>query len=84
MARSKQFSVEFISDRPGIKTAHGMDSLGGSFSTIAGARRSIAKIRKEWAQYNPREFAVFDSWAEPIINPVMNGDEYVPCVWCEV
>lgn len=43
MARSKQFSVEFISDRPGIKTAHGMDALGGSFSTIAGARRSIAK-----------------------------------------
>lgn len=84
MARSKQFSVEFISDRPGIKTAHGMDALGGSFSTIAGARRSIAKIRKEYAPYNPREFAVFDSWADPIPNPVMNGEVFVPCVYCEL
>lgn len=71
----KQYFVEYESDRivcgSKIRTA-------GRASTIRSAKSIIRNIRKNYAEENPRNFKVFDSWAD-----VDEETNFVPCVYEE-
>lgn len=54
------------------------DISHGRYSTIKSAKSGISRIRKEFADRNPRNFRVYDSWGE--IQPDTN---FVPCAYCE-
>lgn len=47
-------------------------------STIKTAKTYIKRIRKEYADENPRNFRIYDSWGE--VDLLTN---YVPCVYQE-
>ena len=81
----KQFFVEYESD----KYNRGMwnrqtNDYGcnvwdaGNASTIRSAKSIIRNIRKNHAEDNPRNFKVYDSFAD-----VETETEFVPCVYSE-
>ena len=85
----KQFFIGYTTDDSQRLFENGriprnFESNGVGYSSIKSARNGIAKVRREEADKHPREFGVYDGWAEPIINPVMDGLEFVPCVYCEL
>ena len=47
-------------------------------SSIKTAKMYINRCRKQKAQYNPRNFRIYDHWAD--VDPITN---YVPCVYQE-
>lgn len=82
---AKQFFVEFESD----KYNRGMWNKetkeygcnvwsAGNASTIRSAKSIIRNIRKDYAEENPRNFRVYDSWAD--VDP---ETDFVPCVYYE-
>lgn len=50
----------------------------GYCSTIKTAKAMIKRHRKDYAQYNPHNYKVFDSWAD-----VDETTNHVPCVYSE-
>lgn len=85
----KRFFIGYVTDETqrlfeNGRIAHNYEFSGGGYSSLKSAKNGIAKMRRENAEKHPREFGVFDSWAEPVINPVMDGEEFTPCVWCEL
>lgn len=72
----KQYFVEYESDK---KVCGRYTHPGGSTSTLNGAKSIIRRVRKELAEYNPRNFKVFDCLAD--VDPVTG---HVPCVYEEV
>ena len=51
---------------------------GGNASTIKSAKSIIRNIRKTMAEYNPRNFKVYDSDGE-----IDEATNFVPCVYME-
>lgn len=81
----KQFVVEFESDvfdknRYNCKTSEygSFDHFGGNASTIKSAKSVIRNLRKLYAVDNPRNFRVFDCFAD--IDPETN---HAPCIYLE-
>lgn len=71
----KQYSIEYESD----KRSGGSEIwTAGNASTIRSAKSVIRNIRKNFAEQNPRNFVVYDVWAD--IDPVTN---HVPVVYTE-
>lgn len=50
----------------------------GYVSTIRGAKAIIRNIRKNYSEEDPKDFKVFDSYAE-----LDKETNFVPCVYCE-
>lgn len=75
----KRYCVEFESDK-----RNPFSNLGehnhtyGYASSIKTAKRYIAKCRAEESPYNPRNFRIYDVFAD--VDPVT---DYVPCVYHE-
>jgi hypothetical protein len=69
----KRYFVEYESDR--IICGSNKHTWGYS-QTIRTAMTYIARCRKEEAQYNPRNFKIYDTWGD--IDPETN---HVPCVY---
>lgn len=82
----KQYFVEYESDRYDSRAYDREKGDYGSYnhyygshaSTIKTAKTYINKIRKEYAAENPRNFRIYDSWAD--VDPLTN---HVPCVYQE-
>lgn len=75
MRGRKQYFVEYESDR---KVCGSYTHDAGSASTIRSAKTIIRNVRKHQADENPRNFKVYDCWAD--IDPATN---HVPCVYEE-
>lgn len=74
MRGCKQFFVEYTSDR---MVCRSYSHIAGRASTIRGAKSIIRKVRQQYAEYNPRDFRVYDSFAD------VDEDTHVPCVYQE-
>ena len=70
-----QYFMRYESDKI---TCGKNDHFYGHASTIKTAKQYIRKCRKELAQDNPRNFRIYDSFAE--VDPETN---HVPCVYQE-
>ena len=71
----KQYFVEYESDR---MICNSYNHQGGNASTIKSAKSIIRNIRKTMAEYNPRNFRVYDSDGE-----IDEATNFVPCVYAE-
>lgn len=73
---TKQFFIMFESDRV---VCGSNDHILCNASTIKSARAAIRSARKKEyiAEHNPRNFRVYDSWAD------VPEDQHVPCVYQE-
>ena len=71
----KQYFVEFESDKIVCRSKI---HIACRASTIKSAKSIIRNIRKNYAEENPRNFKVFDSWAD-----VDEETNFVPCVYEE-
>ena len=71
----KQYFVEFESDQ--IVCGSNVH-MASNASSIKSAKSIIKNIRKEYQNDNPRNFKVFDSWAD-----VDSSTNFVPCVYEE-
>ncbi len=71
----KRYSMHYESDEIVCRST---DHLGGYASTIRTAKQYIAKVRKNEAEHNPRNFRIYDHWAD--VDPIT---DYVPCVYHE-
>lgn len=72
----KQYFVTCESDR---KICGGYEYTVGYASTIKSAKAIIRNERLNRAEFNPRNFKVYDSYAE-----VDKSTNHVPCVYTEV
>lgn len=70
----KQYFMEYESDR---KVCGGYSHVWGFASSIKTAKGYIARCRKREAGHNPRNFRVYDAWAD------CPEGEHVPCVYRE-
>lgn len=75
MRGHKQFFIEYTSDK---KRCGSYTHTAGNASTIKSAKSIIRSTRKNEAVYNPRNFKVFDCWAD-----VDEETNHVPCVYFE-
>ena len=71
----KQYFVEYESDK---RICGSYNHIAGNASTINSAKSIIRKIRKMLAEENPRNFRVYDCWAD-----VDEETNFVPCVYAE-
>ena len=71
----KRYSMQYESDEVVCRSN---DHLYGMASTIKTAKSYISRVRREKAQYNPRNFRIFDHFQE--VDP---STDYVPCVYRE-
>lgn len=71
----KRYFVVYESDRCVCRS---YDHTYGNASTIKTAKNYIRKIRTNMANDNPRNFRIFDSWAD-----VEGSTGFVPCVYKE-
>ena len=75
----KQYSMQYESDqRNPFSNIGEYEHFYGYASTIKTAKQYIRKCRKEEAQYNPRNFRIYDHWAD--VDP---ATDYVPYVYQE-
>ena len=75
----KQYSMEFESDQINHMSNVGKNNhFWGYASTIKTAKQDISKCRKAEAARHPRNFRIYDHWAE--VDPITN---YVPVVYHE-
>ena len=81
----KQFFVEYESDRYNRGMWNKQTNYygcnvwnAGNASTIRSAKSIIRNVRKNHAEENPRNFKVYDSWAD-----VEPETDFVPCVYAE-
>lgn len=71
----KRYSMRYESDEVYFGTN---DHEWGMASTIKTAKQYISRCKKLKAQYNPRNFRIYDHYAD--VDPKTN---YVPCVYKE-
>ena len=71
----KQYFVEYESDK---RICGSYNHTAGNASTINSAKSIIRNIRKTMAEYNPRNFRVYDSDGE-----IDEATNFVPCVYME-
>jgi hypothetical protein len=71
----KQFFIEYESDR---MICGSYNHTGGNASTIKSAKAIIKNVRRLDAEHNPRNFRVYDCWAD--VDP---ATDFVPCVYAE-
>ena len=71
----KRFFMKYESDE---MICQSFDHVYGNASTIKTAKQYIRKCRKNEAKYNPRNFRIYDSWAD--VDP---ETDHVPCVYQE-
>ena len=71
----KRYSMRYESDEI---VCQSNDRVYGMASTIGAAKGYIRKCKKSKAQYNPRNFRIYDHWED--IDPKTNC---VPCVYRE-
>ena len=69
----KQYSMRYESDEIVCRSN---DHQWGMASTIKTCKQYIIRCKKVKAQYNPRNFRIYDHWAD--VDPKTN---YVPCVY---
>lgn len=72
----KQYFLEYESDR--IICGTNNHSYGTHASTLRTAKGYIGKVRKLQASENPRNFRIYDCWAD--VDP---ETDFVPCVYHE-
>ena len=71
----KQYYVEFTSDRI---ICGSNKTIISRCSSLRSAKSVIRKTRKDYSEYNARDFRVYDTWAE--IDVATN---HVPCIYFE-
>lgn len=71
----KQYSMQYESDQICCGSHNHEWAMASSIKT---AKQYISRCKKEMAQYNPRNFRIYDHWAD--VDPETN---YVPCVYQE-
>ncbi len=71
----KQYFVEYESDN---RICGSYNHTAGNANTINSAKSIIRKIKKMLAEENPRNFRVYDCWAD-----VDEETNSVPCVYSE-
>lgn len=71
----KRYSMHYESD---VVVCGSTDRHYGDASTLKTAKQYIAKVRKSEADHNPRNFRIYDTWAD--IDPLT---DFVPCVYHE-
>lgn len=69
----KRFFVRFESDQ---RICGSQDHFGGNAGSLKSAKTLISHIKDDYIEYNPRNFRVFDSFAD--VDPQTN---HVPCVY---
>lgn len=69
----KRYSMEYESDQVICKSNN---HIYGNASTIKGCKQYISRCKKEYAAHNPRNFRIYDRYAD--VDPITN---YVPCVY---
>ena len=75
MARHKQFFLMYESDELVCKSN---DHIYGNANSIKTCKQYIRKIRLNKAQYNPRNFRIYDSFAD-----IDSLTDFVPMVYRE-
>ena len=73
--RTKRYEMMYESDQ--IICGSNKHTWGRS-GTLRTAKSYINRCRKEYAEFNPRNFKIYDVWGE--IDPETH---YVPCVYSE-
>lgn len=71
----KRYTMRYESDQ---RVCQSYDHVYGNASSIKTCKQYINRCRKIEAQYNPRNFRIYDSWGE--VDP---ATDYVPCVYQE-
>lgn len=71
----KRYSMQYTSDEIVCRSNN---HVYGMASTIKTAKQYISRCKKIEAQYNPRNFRIYDHYAD--VDPVT---DYVPCVYQE-
>ena len=75
----KQYCVEYESDKRNPFSNHGeFNHTYGFASSIKTARQYISQCREKESRYNPRNFRIYDTYAD-----VDADTDYVPCVYRE-
>lgn len=70
----KRYFMEYDSDR---KICGSCSHVWGFASSVKTAKGYISRCRKECAEYNPRNFRVYDTWGN------IEDCGHVPCVYSE-
>ena len=68
----------FVSHKSDKVVCRSNEHTYGFASTLKTAKNYISRIRKQEAEYHPRNFRIYDSYAD--VNPETN---HVPCVYSE-
>lgn len=71
----KRYSMQYTSDEIVCRSNN---HEYGMASTIKTCKQYISRCKKNKAQFNPRNFRIYDHYAD--VDPVTN---YVPCVYQE-
>lgn len=71
----KRYSMRYESDEV---TCGSNDHEWAMASTVKTAKQYIGRCRTSMARHNPRNFRIYDHWAE--VDPTTN---FVPCVYQE-
>ena len=71
----KRYSMHYESDEI---VCGSTDHHYGYANTIRTAKQYIARVRKNQADQNPRNFRIYDTWADA--DPIT---DFVPCVYHE-
>lgn len=75
----KRYSMIYESDKINPFSNIGAHNhIYGDASTIKTAKQYINRCKKNEAKYNPRNFRIYDTYAD--VDPVTN---YVPCIYRE-
>lgn len=69
----KQYSMQYESDE---LVCGSYNHIYGYASTIKTCKQYISRCKKTEAQYKPRNFRIYDHWAD--VDP---ETDYVPCVY---
>ena len=73
--RRKRYSMHYESD---LTVCRSNDHIYGNASTLKTAKSYISRCRKECADEHPRNFRIYDHFAD-----VDSETGYVPCVYQE-
>lgn len=71
----KRYSMQYESDQIVCRSN---DHIWGNASSIKTCKQYINRARKVMAEYNPRNFRIYDHYAD--VDP---ETDYVPCVYQE-
>ena len=68
----KHYSLYFTSDEVVCRSN---DHFYGNYSTFKVAKAAISNIKRLYADKNPRNFRIYDQWAD------VADDEPIPCIY---